>query len=270
MEEKDFVTENWINVDYYKPLLKQFLKANKQLCVESGYPWGLFIPYVFPKYKNAPLKIFYVGRDSYSWKNMEIMLESFDKDNLERYFSENASAVYLDKCLEWGNGSGAFWSFVNKLHLYIRTGQIKDLKDLTEEDKTILQEVGYGNVNCMELNQTLLYNEGWSVEDFDLDKLYSLRVQSKIFDKISHIIKAYTPDVVVILNWDNYADYYLDEFNFIWQKNLFIDSKQAVYLSEETKTKVIWSSHPNRFKFLGENQESMVQQLGDLLLSLIS
>lgn len=270
MEEKDFGNGNLLNVDYYKPILEQFIKENKQLYVESGYPWGLFIPYVFPNYKNASLKIFYVGRDTYYWTKRDVMLESFDRNDLERYFSENASAVYLDKCIKWGNGSGAFWSFVNKLHLYIRTGEIKDLNFLSEDDKAILQEVGYGNINSMELNQTLLNNEGWSVEDFDFDKLYSLRVQSKMFDKISHIINAYHPDVVIILNWDNYADYYLDEFDFIWQKNLYIDSKQAVYLSDETKTKVIWSSHPNRFKFLGENQESMVRQLGDLLLSFYS
>lgn len=268
MEKNNHIKENWLNVDYYKPILEQFIKENKQLYVESGYPWGLFIPYVFPNYKNAPLKIFYVGRDTYYWIERNVMLGSFDKSNLERYFSENASAVYLEKCLEWGNGSGAFWSFVNKLHLYIRTGEIKDLNYLSEDDRTILQEVGYGNINSLELNQTLLNNEGWAAEEFDFDKLNILRERSKTFNKISHVIKAYNPDVVVILNWDNGADYYIDDYDFTWQKDLFIESTQAVYLSNETKTKVIWSSHPNRFKYLGVNQESMVRQLGDLLLSL--
>ena len=269
MEKNNHVKENWLNNEYFKPLLKQFIQENNQLCVESGYPWGLFIPYVFPNYKNAPIKIFYVGRDTYYWKEMKVMLESFNKDNLENYFSENASAVDVDKSLVWGNSSGAFWSFVNKLHLYIRTGQIKDLNNLSDEDMAILKEVGYGNVNCVELNQTLLNNEGWAAEEFNFEKLALLRERSKIFDKISHIIKAYNPDVIVILNWV-YDDYYLDEFDFKWQEKLNIDSIQAVYLSDLTKTKVIWSSHPNRFKFLGENQESMARQLGDLILSLNS
>ena len=111
----------------------------------------------FSKLQNAPLKIFYVGRDTYYWKEIELMLDAFDNGNLESYLWENASAVDLETRLNWGNGSGAFWSFVNKLHLYIRTGQIQDLNDLTEEDKAILQEVGYGNVNCMELDDTLFY-----------------------------------------------------------------------------------------------------------------
>ena len=252
-------------------MLEKFVSENKQLCIESGYPWGLFVPYVFPNYRNAPLKIFYVGRDTYYWKEIGLMLDAFDNGNLESYLLENASAVDLETRLNWGNSSGAYWSFVNKLHLYIRTGQIKDLNNLSTEDKAILQEVGYGNVNCLELDQTLLkiYNqEGWPIDDIDFNKLNLLRERSRVFDNISHIINAYSPDVVIILNWDNYADYYLEGTDFIWQKDLNIDSIQAVYLSEKSKTKVIWSSHPTRFKFLGENQENMVRILGDLLLSI--
>lgn len=262
---------NWINIEYFKPMLEKFVSENKQLCIESGYPWGLFVPYVFPNYRNAPLKIFYVGRDTYYWKEIGLMLDAFDNGNLESYLLENASAVDLETRLNWGNSSGAYWSFVNKLHLYIRTGQIKDLNNLSTEDKAILQEVGYGNVNCLELDQTLLkiYNqEGWPIDDIDFNKLNLLRERSRVFDNISHIINAYSPDVVIILNWDNYADYYLEGTDFIWQKDLNIDSIQAVYLSEKSKTKVIWSSHPTRFKFLGENQENMVRILGDLLLSI--
>lgn len=261
------MSKNQLNSAYFKPMLKQFIDENRALYKDSGYPYGIFLPYVFPKYYSAPLKIFYIGRDTYYWISKNEMMQSYVNNELEDYFSKNSSIVDVDVSLSWGNSSGAFWSFVNKLHLYIRTGQIKNLNNLSEEDKSILQEVGYGNINCMELNKTLLENEGRPVDEFNFDKLYLLRTQSKRFDKISHIIKAYQPDVVMILNWDNDADYYLDEFDFQWQENLFVDSKQAVYLSKEVKTKVIWSSHPNRFKFLGENPESMVHQLGDLLLS---
>lgn len=263
---------NWINVEYFKPMLEKFVSENKQLFIESGYPWGLFVPYVFPNYRNAPLKIFYVGRDTYYWQEIELMLDAFDNGNLESYLLENASAVDLEKRLNWGNGSGAFWSFVNKLHLYIRTGQIKDLNNLTEEDRAILQEVGYGNVNCMELDDTLFYpnKEAWNKEDFDLNKLYLLRKQSKVFDHISHIINAYSPDVVIILNWDSNGDYYIEGTDLIWQKELNIDSLQAVYLPEKSRTKVIWTSHPFRFPRLGVKRDDMIRKLGDLLLSLNS
>ena len=55
-----------VNVEYYKPLLNDFLKENKELFIQSGYPWGLFIPYTLPNYNQAPIKIFYVGLDKLS------------------------------------------------------------------------------------------------------------------------------------------------------------------------------------------------------------
>lgn len=266
---KNISSKNLLNENYFKPLLNEFIKENKQLYLESGYPYGLFIPYTFPNYEKAQLKIFYVGRDTYWWTERDKMLKSYENGVLENYLAENTLPVDVDKSLKnWGNNAGSFWSFVNKLHLYIRTKEIKNLNHIEDCDKEVLKEIGYGNINCMELNQTLIKNEGRPAEDFDMGKLDLLRKKTKVFDNVSHIIKAYKPDFVVILNWDNGADYYLDGFNYIWQESLFEESIQAVYLSNEVKTKIVWSSHPNRFKFLGENQENMARKLGNLILSL--
>ena len=259
---------NILNGSYFRPLVSGFIAENKSLILESGYPYGLFIPYVFPKYYSSPIKIFYIGRDTYYWIPKDEMLNSFVEDNLNSYFDKNSSAVNTEKTFEWGNGSGSFWGFVNKLHLYIRTNELKDLNNLEENDIEILKEVGYGNVNCMELNKTLLNNEGRSAEDFDWDKLWLLRMKSKMFDSVAHIINAYQPDIVVILNWMKNPSSFIEELNYVKQEDLYKDSISAVYLSDKVKTKVIWSSHPRRFSFIGENQESMAHELGDLVLKL--
>jgi len=257
-----------VNVEYYKPLLNDFLKENKEIFMKSGYPWGLFIPYTLPNYSQAPIKIFYVGLDTYYWVEKKIMLESFEKNRIEEYFEANQSAVTMDTTLNWGNAAGAFWSFVDKLHLYIRTGELKDLTNLEDKDKEIIKEVGYGNINCMELNNTLFNKEQEiSPTDCDLDKLYIIREKSRSFDKLSHILEAYKPDIIVILTWADREDIFGD-LDYTWHEELYKDKIHAVYSLKDYNTKVIWSSHPRRFSFIGENQESMVYELGDLVLKL--
>ena len=256
-----------VNVEYYKPLLNDFLKENKELFIQSGYPWGLFIPYTLPNYNQAPIKIFYVGLDTYYWVEKKIMLESFNKNRIDEYFEVNQSAVTMETTLNWGNAAGAFWSFVDKLHLYIRTGELKDLTNLEDKDKEIIKEVGYGNINCMELDNTLFNKEQEvSPNKCDLEKLYALRQQSWRFDKISHILNAYKPDIIVILTWSGSEDYI--DVEHTWLEEYFKYNLHSVYSIKDYDTKVIWSSHPRRFSFIGENQESMVHKLGNLVLNL--
>lgn len=260
--------ENRTNVEYFKPLLQQFISKNKSLYEESGYPYGLFIPYTLPNYAKAPVKIFYAGRDTYYWTDKKVMLDCYNSNKLEDYFTESQSNITVEKSLSWGNAAGAFWSFVDKLHLYIRTGKIYDLTSLSDNEIEILKEIGYGNLNCMEVNKTLFDNEGRDQADFDIEKLSLLRSESRVFDNIEHILKAYNPDFIVILNWEDRDDYF-GNIKFNWHEDLYIDQKRAVYTLEGYDTKIIWGPHPNAFKFKSENQESMINILGSMILKLM-
>lgn len=260
--------ENRTNVEYFKPLLQQFISKNRNLYEESGYPYGIFIPYTLPNYVNAPVKILYAGRDTYYWTDKSVMMNCYDNNRLEDYFAESQLNITVEKSLNWKNSAGAFWSFVDKLHLFVRTGKICDLTNLSDKEIEILKEIGYGNINCMEVNKTLFKNEGRDRADFDIDKLSLLRRESRVFDNIEHILKAYNPDFIVILNWEDRDDYF-GNIKFKWHEDLYIDKKRAVYTLEGYDTKIIWGSHPNRFKFLSENQESMINNLGSMILKLM-
>ena len=261
--------ENRTNVEYFKPLLQRFISKNKNLYEESGYPFGLFIPYTMPNYINAPIKIFYAGIDTDYWTDKSVMLNGYNDNNLEDYFFANQSNVTAEKSIKnWGNNAGAFWSFVNKFHLFIRTGKICDLTQLSEDEMDIIKEIGYGNLNCMELNKTL-GKKGYDNSNLDIEKLSLLRKESREFDKIEHILNAYNPDFIVILNWEDRDDYF-GNIKFNWHKDLYIDKIRAVYTLEGYNTKIIWGPHPNRFKYLGKNQENMIRELGDLILSFIN
>ncbi len=262
------MSKNLLNVNYYSRLLESYILENQSLILESGYPYGPFIPYTFPRYPEAPIKIFYVGRDTYYWIERSELIDDKGEVYIENYFSKNKAAVTRDVTLKWGNMSGAFWSFVDKLHLYIRTGIVKDLTNLNDDDLNILDEIAYGNMNCMELDKTLINNEGREESDFDREKLNQLRCNSRCFDRIEHILNAYPcPDFIVILNWEDREDYF-EKVDYTFEEDLFIENIQSVLSLKDYKTKIIWGPHPNRFKFLGENSESMVRRFGDLILSL--
>jgi hypothetical protein len=55
---------NCINTDYFKPFLQAFCEKTQPLYT-CGYPWGPFVPYTMPRYNDADVKIFYMGRDTY-------------------------------------------------------------------------------------------------------------------------------------------------------------------------------------------------------------
>ena len=54
---------NCINTDYFKPFLQAFCEKTQPLYT-CGYPWGPFVPYTMPRYNDADVKIFYMGRDT--------------------------------------------------------------------------------------------------------------------------------------------------------------------------------------------------------------
>ena len=62
---------NCINTDYFKPFLQAFCEKTQPLYT-CGYPWGPFVPYTMPRYNDADVKIFYMGR--WSKKNFSKLL----------------------------------------------------------------------------------------------------------------------------------------------------------------------------------------------------
>ena len=92
---------NCINTDYFKPFLQAFCEKTQPLYT-CGYPWGPFVPYTMPRYNDADVKIFYMGRDTYYWVEQEELFEAFTNHVLEDYLGKNAACVDVEKML--GNG----------------------------------------------------------------------------------------------------------------------------------------------------------------------
>lgn len=244
----------------FAPLLESFLQETKT--INSGYPYGPFIPHVFEHYGQAPLKVFYCGRDTYYWLEEELLNEN----TIQSYLSKNASVITPEVMTDNNNLSN-FWTFVTQLHLYLRTGKIaEDLSLLTADQKKMLREIGYGNLHSIELKQSLMNEGTW---DGIHPSEYNVLVQkSKSLDKLKYILDAYEPDIVFIFSWENYMEYF-NGLTYENRSSWYEEDLRSVFTVKGYRTKVIWTSHPRRFTFLKKDARAMIQYLGDTAMNLL-
>ena len=260
---------NYINQEYFLPLLEDFYLKTKNL-YDCGYDQGPFIPYTMPLYMESKLKIFYIGRDTYWWCPYDKLQSSYNSSLLSDYLSTNTNCVDVDKMLSWNNNSGSFWTFVCKLHLLIRTGRYKDdITDITPREYNLLEEIGYGNLYSIETPETLQKEERgvWSGIS-DIKKYHEICDASQYFEKLKSIIEAYGPDVIFITTWID-RDSFFEGTDYEWQKSYYVDNYRSVFLSKTYKAKIIWTSHPNRFRFMGTNIREMCTYLTGTLKMLL-
>ena len=163
--------------------------------------------------------------------------------------------------LEWKNNSGSFWNMVNKLHLLIRKGEyISDITSIGNEEKNLLEEIGYGNLYSIEILQTLTNKYG---DAFRPNQEYwEICKAAEPFVTLKSMIEAYNPDCVFVFAWIDKDDFF-EGTDYTWQKDWYKDGFRAVYTSKQYHTKVIWTMHPRRFGFLQTSVEKMCHYLAD-------
>lgn len=247
-----------INKKYYLPLLKNFYENTKDLFIKSNYPYGPFIPYVFSNYYKAPLKIFYCGIETAGWikkNNTNNYLLCGREGRLQDYLEEDAKTMDVDKALEVGNRSGNFWPFVNKLHLLIRTKIfVDDLKAINSEQKTLLSEIGYGNINAMEKPDTITHNEGNILQD--LVAYWKIREMTHPFESLKSIINAYSPNIIIVLG-KSYSQITYNDLDLDHIDSLHEEGKLDVYKVKSINTIIFQTLHPHAFSFKGTNNKEM-------------
>ena len=261
-----------VNMTYYLPLLKEYCQKTMSV-YDKAYDQGPFIPYTLSNYGNAPVKIMYVGRDTYYWEPIDTLKKAYQENRLEDYMIANTRCVDVDKMLTWKNNSGSFWNFVNKLHLLIRTGQlVTDITAINEKQRDILEEIGYGNLYSIEILETL--RKRFEEPDLYATQEYQVVCEAaKPFESLKSMIEAYQPDYIFVLSWIEKNDFF-NKTDFYWQENWYRDQDKkyrAVYLSKQYKTKVIWTLHPNAMWRKGLNKrdtESLMEFLADTVKQL--
>ena len=255
------IMKNFVNKQYYLPLLNDF--CNKTIPLyEGAYDQGPFIPYVMSNYKDAPIKIMYVGRDTYYWEPFDTLHKAFVEGNVEKYLDANKRCVTTDIMLNWKNNSGSFWNMVDKLHLLIRTGEFfSDITTIGEKQKNILEEIGYGNLFSIEIPNTI--KKRYGNDTYCPPKEYwEICNAAKPFETLKSMIQAYEPDYVFVFSWRDKDDFF-EGTDYTQCKEWYEHDFRAVYTSKQYHTKVIWTSHPNRYSFLQTSVEEMCYYLAD-------
>ena len=244
----------------YLPILEDFVKnGGMELLIKSGYDQGPFIPYVFENYEKAPVKIVYCGIDTYCWTHLEDLKNAIDEDKIDVYLTINKDAMNADKVFDWGN-TCSFWGTVARLQLMIRTGKYyEDITNISKKEEEIIKEVGYSNLNSLELPKTFNKREGESCANESYNKASIL---ANSFTSIKTLLDSYEPDYIFILTWSD-KDEVFEGLERLFEEKYYEESFRSVFSIKNYKTKIIWSTHPSRYRFLGTNMEEMVKYLYD-------
>lgn len=255
--------------EIYLPLLKQFCKENLEELKNSSYPWAPFIPVAFPKYFDGETKNFFIGIDTYYWGvTASQLIDTFAKENLDDILSKGNKVVTPERILvEWKNNKGLFWSMVCRLQLFLKTGKIysnEDLRHLSSSEQSIIREIGYGNLNAIELKSTLIKEEYWNSINQDCYKKIK-KSSENLIDPLINLIKAYHPDNIFILGWGDNESHAFKGLQYTPLTQYYADGFRALYKLKDYSTKIVWTSHPSRYSYLGTNQEEMIPYLAEAL-----
>lgn len=254
---------NSINLASLNRELQEFCE-NAVKYYDCGYPYGPFIPYAMPGYASAAVKIFYIGRDTYGWVDKSALTEAFDNGIMSDYLAANSCIVTPEKLTgntSWTSNPTSFWGFVTRLHLLISTGKYRERTDMLDDaGKTALSQIGYGNLNSIELPETL--GDAWNTIS-PVSSYWSIRKEARRFEKIKLILDTFAPDCIFILSWTDRDDIF-DGLNVNWHQEWYKDDLLALYTVEGYDTKIIWTAHPRRFAYLGLKAMDAAKELACL------
>ena len=244
----------------YLPLLEKFcseIVQNKNL---NDIP-EVFVPIAMPNYIDAEKKIFYCGSDTFGWGEMSNLMEFFKDNDLKNYLTENNKWLTPEGIIKHSNNNPAsFWGLVIRLHLMIKTKQLKSLSNLTDEDINHLNDIGYGNIYSIEHQKILKKRGVW--ENIDKYVYDDIKSKSCMFDHLKLILNCFNPDIVFIFTWDESKeeDIFLD-LKPEWNEVDFKKGIISTYTIEGYKTKLIWCLHPNRLRFKSMNADELINEI---------
>lgn len=256
-----------MNIGYYLPILREYYRKFWDKKELSGYDQESFVPYVFGRYIQSPLRIFYIGRDTYYWCKAREMKSMPSDLDIQNYLRENADSMGVEKIPSWGNAT-SFWGTVTRLQLLIRTGKYcSDITSLSNKLWSIVEEVGYGNLNSLELESTIKQKQETEIVDKSLfaqmhDCAYNLTL-------LSGIMKAYSPDICIVLTCTG-DDSELYELGYKRLADFDEAPFRAIYINDDSGKIVIWSNHPSNYSWKQTNMEEMCFYLYDSLKSAIA
>lgn len=235
--------KNWGNfterfTSIYEPLVNKFIADVGTSNVE-GLP-ELFLPVAGKNYPTNPMKIIFAGMETRGWGDMKNFIDPARQHVSECLFRTQGEFDAFD-FVDWTNNFGtSFWDFVLKFQANFHG--ITDWKELKHrKHPEILSNFAWANLNALERFEVTAQNRGVKWEDWDRIKKASL-----IFDRGDHVIQAFAPDLLVVLNWADES--WLTEHRQVSERIKIFDHLQYLRL-KPCGTHVIWTAHPRWLGF---------------------
>jgi hypothetical protein len=201
--------------EVYLPLLTEFYKTIKDIdCSGIPFPW---LPEYADEYDECveqKRKIVFIGidtkrNDAVSGNDLERFKELLKSDAERALFSWDYE--FDNEISKWANGN----NFIGYMYQLVATlNNVDDWKKIknqnTEKHKCISRSFVYANSNII---------EGYAVSseknNVKLDNYKKIKNASVIFDKLSNIIQAFEPNVIIINNWSIEKQYF-DGIDIKW------------------------------------------------------
>jgi hypothetical protein len=245
--------------EIYEPLLREFCSEIKQYYKKINIS-GLFLANSMPKYEESNNKFFYIGQDTYWWTDFNMMIEQCTSNRVKEYINENNKWLTPKNIIsQSSNNAGSFWTMVIRLHIFLKTNELVNVNKLSNEQINLLNSIGWGNLNSIEVPKTLQNEERWN----EIDKNYyrDIKNRSGKFDKLKLILDIYDPDILFVFNWcdDNKFEQVSEGLELECNEETYIQNILATYRIKDRKTKIIWSSHPNKLKYEETNINNIIE-----------
>lgn len=262
----------------YVPVLEKiYQEADKfeNNKINKGVP-DIFIPGAGRLYDSMDKKILYIGKDTNGWSKFKKNADTYGREKNEDKKQEILKDIILkssealnknEHITWWEGGRSQFWDYIFRLQTYINningTEELKfpsnettDIKKewLTNHEK-VTQSFAWSNTQLL---QELNIEE--NIKESDLYKRISELTYKKKEERaevLKKIIEALNPDIIIILNWDEYIEFigeYKKKVNYC---DKCIAENTDNYSNEEQKYKikieyyqlkdgrhVFWTYHP--------------------------
>lgn len=220
------------------------------------------LPHTMNDYNLAPKKVFYFGRDTYGWINISVLIEFYLKNDLVGFMTETSKWINNYGFLEYNNNKAyGFWSLAMKLHLKLK-GYNEPTTIGTKINTShlkLLNDFGYGNINSIEIRETLIKQGIWSSISRDYYK--SIKDASRPLDKIKFTIDLYKPNLIFIFTWTGDEHNLFEGFDYDVIVTEQINRHLNIYFLHKTQTYVVWTTHPNNLRFTGYNIDQVIDSI---------
>jgi hypothetical protein len=180
------------------------------------------------------LKVAVIGRDTRYWGDMRHFIQAAKESPDEAILRGKGEFDALD-FTGWTNNFGkTFWDTSMKILAGIHG--VSDWKSLKRrEEESVLRSFMWANVNSVERYEVTPQENQvpWDIWRKVKD------ASEEYLDSFKNILEIFTPNVVVLMNWDpgaHFIDFYIkwDEFG----------NHQAYAFYEPSKTHIIATAHP--------------------------